>query len=532
MDDFFIPFRLGLDLESVMQAAPRARGQVWTYNQFARRMRGTGWCCALSHLKGAVYKQSGKKNVDIRKFFPHKEEMATLGELKHVVRRELKLSHQFVPDPALSKLVAYLASPLHALASLNNSPRGGARSPGDASPSSPRGGSSDDAVSPVNNNANQTTSSSSSSFAVGSGPRGAQAQMGSNTLAQIRANPVIGEMLNLPLLPTELPSVTNNAISNSTSFPVLELHKFVQHGAPNVSEKAEVQRVMERKKAERCVRKFQVAVHEKLMESYEPGCISNLVDPESHAALTDHAVYVRHQFSSLLRQFAGDGKVAMSLHMLKKFLRDKLHFKNWDFGEADCTTLWFAMYRFPDLNLLEQCRMSSEMERTAANFAVTGGQISLLDRKSPEAMHATVAGGKDAGPKLSPRQRKIQKFLYPSTDSGFQFHLRDLVSLLDLPKKSGLSIEFPDFRMPNVSEVNTFHLGDPTAPEKLQDKYTIDFHIDILIDYCYSLHLLVTLLVLFFRYWLGACARGGLSCVSMLFDGWRFTTSPSCARAC
>ena len=83
--------------------------------------------------------------------------------------------------------------------------------------------------------------------------------MQQGALAQIRANPIIGEMLNLPLLSGELQQ-EGGSQSGTMKFPLSELQKFVKHGAPNVSEKAEVDRIVERKKAERCVRKFQVSI--------------------------------------------------------------------------------------------------------------------------------------------------------------------------------------------------------------------------------------------------------------------------------
>ncbi|CAD7971437.1 unnamed protein product [Amoebophrya sp. A25] len=392
-------------------------------------------------LKGACYKQTRGAHVDIRSFFPGggKEEMGTLTDLKTVVRQHLKLTPQFVPDPSLAKLAAYLASPLAVMA-----------------PTSPRSPREEPA-------GQQQVGGSSSSTAAAPPPAAAassQAAEGNSTLAQIRANPIIGEMLNLPLLPSELPGSGTSTSNSMVRFPLSELQKFVKHGAPTVSEKAEVGRVVERKKAERCVRKFQVSIHMKVMESYAPGAVTNIVNTDQHASTTDHAVYVRHQFEHLLRHATG-GQPTISLHAFKKFLRDKLKFMNWDFGEADCTTLWSALYAFPDLNLLEQCAIASDMAQTG-NFAVVTSTPSEPRRQDYPFKEA---------PKLSPRQRRTQKLLYPSTDSQFVFQVYDLVRLLDLPKKSGLSIEFPDFRMSNGSEANTYALEDSTAPEKLQDKY-------------------------------------------------------------
>eukprot|EP00392_Amoebophrya_sp_AT5.2_P011719 g11804.t1 len=189
------------------------------------------------------------------------------------------------------------------------------------------------------------------------------------------------------------------------------------------------------------------------METYEAGCVSSNINYQEEegrgggaGAITDHAVYVRYQFQLALTKFT-EGSPRITLHALKKFLREKLNFMNWDFGETDCTTLWYAMYRFPDLNLLEQCRMASEMELTAQNFTVQQGN----NHNRYPRLEVEQSSGK-----LSPRQKKTQKFLYPGTDEKFSFFLRDLVSLLDLPKKSGLAIEAPDFRMPNTSYGDLF----------------------------------------------------------------------------
>ena len=65
-------------------------------------------------LKGACYRQS-KGKVDIRMFFPTGTETTTLGEFRAVVRKKLHLAPQFLPDPAITKLVGYLSEPALAM---------------------------------------------------------------------------------------------------------------------------------------------------------------------------------------------------------------------------------------------------------------------------------------------------------------------------------------------------------------------------------------------------------------------------------
>ena len=84
--------------------------------------------------------------------------------------------------------------------------------------------------------------------------------MQQGALTQIRAGSIIGEMLNLPLLPGELQQ-EGGSQSGTMKFPLSELQKFVKYGAPNKSEKAEVDRVVERTKAERSAEKFQVSIY-------------------------------------------------------------------------------------------------------------------------------------------------------------------------------------------------------------------------------------------------------------------------------
>lgn len=186
-------------------------------------------------LKGACYKKSGAggvpgltagtKKIDVRSYFPHTQgDTATLAELKTMVRRELKLSPQFVPDAALAKLVAYIASPLAAAYTPTSSPAG-----------SPRGSSG------VVPDGERPSSSPPRGGAPGVPPGGGA---GKN---------IISSTLD------RLMRATGGAVQQ-TVFSVAELQRFVQRGDPSASEKAEVGRVMARKKAERCVRKFQVGV--------------------------------------------------------------------------------------------------------------------------------------------------------------------------------------------------------------------------------------------------------------------------------
>ena len=64
---------------------------------------------------------------------------------------------------------------------------------------------------------------------------------------------------------------------------------------------------------------------------------SNL--PASVTAKDLKIVVVKKYFARMLRTYMQGGTV-INLHDLKKFLKVELGFKNWDFGEGDCTELW------------------------------------------------------------------------------------------------------------------------------------------------------------------------------------------------
>jgi len=177
------------------------------------------------------------------------------------------------------------------------------------------------------------------------------------------------------------------------------------------------------------------------------------------------------------------------------------------------------LYRFPDLNLLEQIEaaqnlnMSSPLSLTqelmspdsplstsvldenlnntskfgvgvlsgtqtgtstslnATNNSSTRGGVGGGSMNMSMSMSMSLTGG---GGKLTAAQRRTGKWLYPAADAQFTFYICDLVNLLDLPKKSGLLIENPDFRMGNLDANTSFlYEGQEKQDAKLQEKYKI-----------------------------------------------------------
>ena len=146
-----------------------------------------------------------------------------------------------------------------------------------------------------------------------------------------------------------------------------------------------------------------------------------------------------------------------------------------------------ALYRFPDLNLIEQAtigrNLSSVADQELEDDAFLIGNTTTSYHTARGGLHPRGhdPGADDAkkhappsSPRaklpLSPRQRRTEKWLYPREDQQFLFHIKDLVSLLDLPKRSGLAIEHPDFRMPEGQHPN--QLEDAHKEDaKLRERY-------------------------------------------------------------
>ena len=85
-----------------------------------------------------------------------------------------------------------------------------------------------------------------------------------STFERLRNNPILGDMFAgfAPL--GDVSSDSTSFIKEGSIVSLDEIQRFLQKGAPTVSEKAECVRVMDKKKALRTVRKFQVMVSEKM----------------------------------------------------------------------------------------------------------------------------------------------------------------------------------------------------------------------------------------------------------------------------